>query len=109
MKHLFNNLKSTLPGLIFSTPVFLFFANAAQASMFVVDSTTDANLTACTLAPNDCSLRGAMNNANSNPGADTIAFNIPAGGYKTIAPLRALPTLSDAGTVIDGTSQPGYR
>jgi hypothetical protein len=108
MNHLFKSFKSTASGLFFGTVAFLFLANTAQASTFVVDGTTDANLTACTLSPNDCSLRGAMNNANSNLGADTITFNIPGSGYKTIASASVLPTLTDSGTFIDGNSQPGY-
>ena len=108
MNHLFKNFKSTTPGLIFGIVALLFFANTARASTFSVDSTTDTNLTVCSAAPADCSLRGAMSNANSNPGADTIAFNIPGSGYKTIAPASALPTLTDSGTFIDGNSQPGY-
>src|SRR5215813_3617403 len=40
----------------------------------------DASATACTDAPNDCSLRGAIITANARPGADTI--NLPAGPYR---------------------------
>jgi uncharacterized repeat protein (TIGR01451 family) len=39
----------------------------------------DASATACTDAPNNCSLRGAIITANARPGADTI--NLPAGLY----------------------------
>jgi trimeric autotransporter adhesin len=53
------------------------------------------------------SLRQAILNANSNPGPDTIAFNLPGGGVHTIKPTSALPTITDA-AVIDGTTQPGY-
>jgi hypothetical protein len=52
------------------------------------------------------SLRDAIAQANANPGADTIKFSIGT-GVKTIAPLSALPRITDAVT-IDGTSQPGY-
>ncbi|MCB9326710.1 MAG: PKD domain-containing protein [Lewinellaceae bacterium] len=54
------------------------------------------------------SLREAINCANDTPGANTILFDIPGGGVHTISPLSLLPTLNDDGTIIDGTSQPGY-
>jgi hypothetical protein len=53
------------------------------------------------------SLRWAIDEANLNPGADSIHFNIPGAGPHTIAPLTGLPTLSEAVTV-DGATQPGY-
>ncbi len=54
------------------------------------------------------SLREAINCANDTPGANTILFDIPGGGVHTISPLSELPHIVDAGTIIDGTSQPGY-
>jgi hypothetical protein len=45
----------------------------AEAGALVVDrSDDDASASACTPAPNDCSLRGAITNANMNPGPDLI-------------------------------------
>jgi len=57
------------------------------------------------------SLREAINDANDNPGADTIAFNVSGAGCDgsgvcTIAPTIPLPSLSDPVT-IDGYTQPG--
>jgi hypothetical protein len=48
-----------------------------------VDRTDDnAGATACTAAINDCSLRGAIINANSDPGVDPIVINLqPATTY----------------------------
>ena len=48
-----------------------------------VDRTDDtAAATACTAAPNDCSLRGAVIKANTNPGADPVVVNLqPATTY----------------------------
>ena len=48
-----------------------------------VDRTDDtAGATACTAAANDCSLRGAIINANTDPGADPIIINLqPATTY----------------------------
>jgi YVTN family beta-propeller protein len=54
------------------------------------------------------SLRQAIVDANARVGAlDTIAFNIPGTGVHTIAPLSALPTITDP-VIIDGTTQAGY-
>lgn len=52
------------------------------------------------------SLRKAIDDANSNPGADVILFNIPGAGPFTIKPASPLPTITDP-VVIDGYSQPG--
>ncbi len=52
------------------------------------------------------SFRHAIEQANANPGVDTITFAIGS-GYQTIAPASALPAITDSVT-IDGTTQPGY-
>ncbi len=52
------------------------------------------------------SLRQAILDSNSNPGPDTIDFNIPGSGVHTISPTSALPTITDP-VLIDGYSQPG--
>ncbi len=59
------------------------------------------------LNPTAVTLRDAINSANSNPGQDTIAFNIPGTGVHTISLLSALPTILE-GAIIDGSTQPGY-
>jgi uncharacterized repeat protein (TIGR01451 family) len=64
-------------------------------------------------------LREAITAANTNvdpsgdstpgdPGQDTIAFNIPGAGVRTINLTSALPTVTDP-IIIDGYSQPGSR
>ena len=53
------------------------------------------------------SLRQAIINANATLGADTITFNIPGGGVKTISVLIPLPDITER-VVIDATTQPGY-
>src|SRR5689334_7592144 len=53
------------------------------------------------------SLRDAIVNANATVGKDTIVFNIPGPGVKTITLLTALPEITDP-VVIDATTQPGY-
>ena len=52
-------------------------------------------------------LRWAIQNANENPGHDTITFAIPGEGIKSISLQSPLPVISDSLT-IDGTSQAGF-
>ncbi len=73
-------------------------ASITVAPSFVVTNTNDSGVG---------SLRHAILDANSNPGLDTITFNIPGASVQTINVLAALPTITDAVT-IDGSSQPGY-
>ncbi|HEX8423370.1 MAG TPA: CSLREA domain-containing protein [Pyrinomonadaceae bacterium] len=84
----------------------------AAPTTFVVTKTQDTNDNQCNA---DCSLREAITSANANPGADTIAFNIPASdprrnattGVFTItvsALLGALPPITEQVT-IDGYTQ----
>jgi titin len=53
-------------------------------------------------------MRQAILDANSSPGPDTIAFNIPGGGVHTIALATFLPEIADSVT-IDGYTQPGAQ
>jgi hypothetical protein len=53
------------------------------------------------------SLRDAIVNANATIGKDTIVFNIPGPGVKSISLISALPEITDS-VVIDATTQPGY-
>jgi CSLREA domain-containing protein len=79
---------------------------------FTVNTTDDTDDTTCD--GTHCSLREAINAANSNPGS-TIEFSIPATdtGYEvsgitgtwTISLTSSLPILSGGGTVISGTTQ----
>src|SRR5215207_7416596 len=52
------------------------------------------------------SLRQAILDANANPGADSISFNI-TGPSLRIQPLLGLPDIVDP-VVIDGSTQPGF-
>ncbi len=77
----------------------LFSVTAAPAATFTVINTSDSG---------PGSLRQAIFDANAAAGADTIAFNIPGAGVHTVSPLSPLPALTDdAGTTIDGYTQPG--
>jgi hypothetical protein len=66
------------------------------ANTYTVINTADSGVS---------SLRQAIMDANSNPGADTIAFNIPGAGVHIIALLSALPAFTETVT-IDGYTQP---
>jgi parallel beta-helix repeat protein len=84
-------------------------AHAVASVTYVVDTTLDTNLTACTGAAGDCTLRGAINASNAHTSTDTpdrIHFNIPSGGQKTITPASGLPPITDS-LVIDAFTQPG--
>jgi CSLREA domain-containing protein len=83
----------------------------AEPARFVVTSTTDVGDPTlngdCGLL-GICTLRAALQEANSNPGHDTIAFDVPGDGPHRIAPLSVLPSLTDPdGVTIDGYTQPG--
>jgi hypothetical protein len=86
-------------------------ASPAWAATFTVDRSDDPDLSTtptaddCTDAANDCSLRGAINAANSSSGvADTINFNLVSPATITLVGSQ-LPTITDsAGLTIDGGS-----
>ena len=76
------------------------------AGPYTVDTISNALLNACTGAPLDCSLRGAISNAAALGSADTITFDtgvFPPGTPATITLGSALPTLSNNGDTIDAT------
>ena len=71
---------------------------------FIVNSSNDVDDTVCDAT--HCSLREAINAANTAPGFNAIEFSIGS-GLVTIAPASGLPAIS--GVVnLDGASQPGY-
>ncbi|MBN1217951.1 MAG: CSLREA domain-containing protein [Anaerolineae bacterium] len=77
----------------------------AQAAVYTVNSTNDVDDGTCD--GTHCSLREAINAANSG-GIDDIRFNIPGcGGVCAIRPNSPLPALSGGGTHINGYYQPG--
>ena len=71
--------------------------SAFAATTFTVINTNDSG---------PGSLRQAILDANAATGTDTIAFNIPGSGVKTIKPATPLPQLTDP-VIIDGYTQPG--
>lgn len=54
----------------------------------------------------ECTLRAAIEEANNNVDPDTIEFNIPGGGVKTISIGSDLPPIANP-LVIDAYTQPG--
>src|SRR5438132_13693046 len=89
-------LRVVLTALAFAAAALSASAGAAQT--FTVTNTNDSSAG---------SLRQAILDANANPGTDTIAFNIPGSGVKTINPTSSLPLITDP-LIIDGTTQPGF-
>jgi len=73
------------------------FVSSAIANTYTVTNTNDMGLG---------SLRQAIIDANTNVGADTIAFDIAGSGPHTITPASALPTITDP-VMIDGYTQVG--
>ncbi len=80
-----------------------------RAVTYTVNSIDDSDSyidSRCTAA--HCTLRAAIELANTHDGPDVINFNIPGSGPYTIHLAGMLPTLRDGGTTIAGDSQPGY-
>jgi CSLREA domain-containing protein len=79
-------------------------ASPLGAAIFTVNSNADTDDGICDAA--SCTLREAINAANTAAGADTIRFSIGS-GPRTISVTSQLPAVTDPVT-IDGTTQPGY-
>lgn len=69
----------------------------ASAATYIVTNTNDLG---------GGSLRQAIMDANANPGADLIHFNIPGAGVHTMTPASQLDAITESVT-IDGYTQPG--
>ncbi len=74
------------------------FAVAAWGDTISVTTTADSGAG---------SFRQAILTANTNPGVDTIVFQISGTPPFTITPANALPAITDP-VVIDATTQPGF-
>lgn len=93
-----SRLRLHLPQCLLIVTLLLGFQLTARAATtFVVTNTNDSGAG---------SLRQAILDANANPGADLITFNIGS-GLKTITLDTRLPDISDP-VVVDGTTQPGF-
>lgn len=97
------------------TSTLLCVSAVARAATFVVDNTSDsAGLSACTAAPADCSLRGAIAGANAVADADVISFDIPANDpgcdAEGVCRIEVAASLSiSRALTIDGYTQPGAQ
>jgi CSLREA domain-containing protein len=95
---------------LYDTPKTL---NCFRAQTFIVNSTADledviqGNGICETSTPGECTLRAAIQEANANPGVDTINFDIPGEGPYTISPSYGFDFIFDPVT-IDATTQPGF-
>ena len=79
--------------------------SALAATTIVINSAADPGDGACN--PAECTLREAIDEANDQPDANVIEFNIPGAPPHSIKPLSELPPVGLMITV-DGSSQPGY-
>jgi CSLREA domain-containing protein len=78
-----------------------------ESNLILVNSTNDPGDGVCD--PAECTLREAINNSNASPNVkNTIAFNIPGAGVRSIKVKSALPQLTDP-LIIDGYTQPGAK
>ena len=90
---------AALVGALFVTP-------SALSAFYNVNRADDIDHGVCE-AVTGCTLRDAINAANSNAGADNITFQIGIGGSYTISTASPLPDITDDVT-IDATTQTGY-
>src|SRR5215472_12887811 len=102
-ERLLSQLLRSLCGLILAAVAFCCLSVTTSAATFQVTTAADNG---DNLNPTPGSLRKAIVDANSNPGPDSITFNIPGSGVHTIAPISPLPAITDPLT-IDGYTQPG--
>ena len=81
---------------------------AATLTVNSIADTSDANPGdgVCDDGGGNCTLRAAIQEANTLAGTDTIAFNITGAGPHTIQPVLELPEII-APVIIDGYTQPG--
>jgi CSLREA domain-containing protein len=90
--------------LFITTMLALIFVPMIQAATFTVDSTADTTLTACTVALNDCTLRGAISAANTAGGTNNINFDVTVFASAQTINLSANDLFINNGTLtINGT------
>src|SRR5579871_1675067 len=91
-------LLTSLVLILFMGVLSILTPKTAHAAAYVVDTTSDANLTACTAAVNDCSLRGAINDATVAGGAVTFDTTVFATA-QTITLTSPLPFITNSATI----------
>ena len=77
---------------------------AMTSTIYTVDRTGDSGGLSCTSAPNDCTLRSAIQLANATPGLDTIHFD----GLMTITLFSDLPAITEPLWIYGGDTS-GYH
>ena len=92
-------LVKSLAGFFIAVVLTLVLSSAVQAEDFPVNTVDDLDDGACTTS--HCSLREAINAANTNPGGDRITFDLGT-GVKRILLARDLPMITDNDTTIEG-------
>jgi CSLREA domain-containing protein len=97
------NQRLLLPAIILAFAAAL-FACAPNPTLTV---NTPDDLDDGTCSATHCSLREAINKANTLTGTVTIKFDIGGGGVQTIQPHSALPEIA-VPVIIDGSTQPGF-
>ncbi|MFN2299917.1 MAG: CSLREA domain-containing protein [Anaerolineales bacterium] len=95
-----------IPFLILILGVALSGCGSGGGATLTVNTTDNNDDGVCNTA--HCSLREAINKANTLTGTTTINFSIGGGGVQTIhADIPSLPVITSS-VIIDGRSQPGY-
>ncbi len=98
---------------VFFVLIFFFHFQPAAAATFVVNSTLDTSDLnhgdgICVDGSGNCTLRGAIEEANVLAGPDSVHFNVGGGGLQTIIVSNSdLPTITTS-INLDATTQPGY-
>jgi hypothetical protein len=77
---------------------------ARPDAVIIVDRSDDDSVSACTSAPNDCTLRGAIEYVNSHGTFNTIRFDPTV---EEILLEDRLPDITSQGTAIEGTDPAG--
>ncbi len=96
-------LVGPLTGTAFAAPLTFDVNTAGNAS----DTFIDGNCDTSAAAGLQCTLRGAIQEANGNAGADTITFSL-ASPFRVTLTASALPAITSP-VLINGTSLPGYN
>jgi CSLREA domain-containing protein len=100
-------LVALLPLLVAPAPA---AADGATFTVTSMEDESDSNTAdgLCNNGAGACTLRAAIQQANTTAGKDTIAFNISGAGPHTIRPTSPLPIITDP-VIIDGYTQPGAQ
>jgi hypothetical protein len=86
-------------------------AAPASAEIFAVDNAGDGDLSTCSAAAGDCTLRGALNKANASPDPDTITLpGLRIAVASPLPPMEGALTIQGVGaraSIVDGTGTVG--